>query len=140
MRRKRIRLIKQKSPRGRKPKGSYKSGYEKRTADQLTAAGVPFTYEAQSYEYLKVHVYTPDWKLNNKFTIETKGKFVSEDRSKHLLIKQQHPELEVRFLFMRDNTLSKKSSTRYSDWCIKHGFQFAIGEVPQRWIDEALKK
>ncbi len=56
------------------------------------------------------------------------------DRTKHLLIKQQHPDKDIRFLFKVDNKINKASETRYSDWCEKHGFLYAFGEVPEEWL------
>lgn len=70
--------------------------------------------------------------------IETKGRFTATDRKKHLLIKAQHPDLDIRFLFQRSaSRLSKKSKTTYADWCRKHGFQFADKVVPDEWLKGA---
>jgi hypothetical protein len=78
-----------------------------------------------------------DFELPNGILIETKGRFKPADRTKHLLIKQQHPELDIRFVFSNShNTLSKKSSTTYADWCDKHGFKWADKQIPRSWIDE----
>lgn len=67
--------------------------------------------------------------------VETKGRFTAADRKKHLLIKEQHPDLDIRFLFQRSaSRLSKKSKTTYADWCRKHGFQFADKVVPEEWL------
>ena len=84
-----------------------------------------------------VHVYTPDFKLPNKIIIESKGRFVSEDRKKHLLVKQQRPDLDIRFVFSNSKAkISKGSKTSYADWCIKHGFLYADKLIPEEWINE----
>ena len=67
--------------------------------------------------------------------IETKGRFVTADRQKHILIKEQHPDLDIRFLFQNSKArISKSSKTTYADWCRKHGFQFADKVVPEEWL------
>lgn len=67
--------------------------------------------------------------------VETKGRFTAADRKKHLLIKEQHPGYDIRFLFQRSaSRLSKKSKTTYADWCRKHGFLFADKVVPEKWL------
>lgn len=83
------------------------------------------------------HEYTPDFRLPNGIFIETKGRFVLEDRKKHVLIKQQHPELDIRFVFQNSkNKIRKGSPTTYADWCKKHGFLYADKTIPQEWLDE----
>ena len=43
-----------------------------------------------------------------------------------LAVKEQNPELDIRFVFQRNNTLSKNSKTTYGAWCEKHGFPYCI--------------
>lgn len=87
-------------------------------------------------EYHVARRYTPDFVLPNGIIIECKGRFKAADRTKHLLIQEQWPELDIRFVFMQDNKLSTTSTTRYSDWCMKHGFEYAIGNIPEGWRHE----
>jgi hypothetical protein len=84
-------------------------------------------------------VYNPDWILPNGIIVETKGNFDAKDRSKHLLVQQQYPWLDIRLVFQRDNKLYKKSETHYSEWCKKYGILFAIGKVPAAWLKEPKK-
>ena len=73
--------------------------------------------------------------VSHKIIIETKGRFVTADRQKHILIKEQHPELDIRFLFQNARSrISKTSRTTYADWCRKHGFLFADKVVPEEWL------
>ena len=70
--------------------------------------------------------------------IETKGRFVTADRQKHLLVKEQHPDFDVRFVFQNSRArISKTSKTTYAAWCEKHGFKYADKCVPAEWLTEA---
>ena len=76
----------------------FRSGLEFRVAQQLEEQGYTYEYEKTKVKYQrKISTYTPDFELHNGIIIEGKGKFVGSDRSKHLLIKEQHPELDIRF-------------------------------------------
>ena len=48
--------------------------------------------------------YKPDFVLPNGIIIETKGQFLSSDRTKHKLIAKQNPLLDIRFVFSNPNT------------------------------------
>jgi len=112
-------------------------------AAKLTAQGVEYEYEQHVVQYTtppKAHKYTPDFKLPNGIIVETKGRFLTADRQKHLLVKAQHPELDIRFVFSNSKTkISKASKTSYADWCAKHGFQFADKWIPDGWLTETKK-
>jgi hypothetical protein len=120
----------------------YRSGLEDTVAAQLAAAGVSVKYEEVAFAYIKPTKssrYTADFILPNGIVIETKGRFVTADRQKHKLIKDQHPNLDVRFVFSRSSTrLSKESKTTYAAWCKQYGFQWADKLVPIEWINEAV--
>jgi hypothetical protein len=113
-------------------------GLELKVGNSLLARGVNFAYEAYTFPYTKPSKYEADWVLlDNGIIVETKGWFPSEDRTKHKLVKQAHPDLDVRFVFSRSATkIGKKSSTTYAMWCNRYGFLYADGDVPQAWIDE----
>jgi hypothetical protein len=65
---------------------------------------------------------------------------MTEDRKKHLLVKEQNPNLDIRFLFQNSkNKINKGSKTTYADWAIKNGFKFADKIVPDEWINEKKK-
>lgn len=119
---------------------SYRSGLEARIGGQLEDLGVDYTYEDEKIEYIKpakTARYTPDFKLPNGIYIEGKGRFITEDRQKHLLIKQQFPDLDIRFVFSNPNgRIGKKSKTTYAMWCEKHGFKYAKEQIPVEWIME----
>ena len=78
--------------------------------------------------------------LRNGIIVESKGIFDVEDRKKHLLIREQHPELDIRFVFSSSRSkLYKGSKTSYAEWCEKYGFQFADKLIPAAWLREKAK-
>lgn len=121
-------------------KNGYRSGLEDRISDQLKSLSVPVKYEEFKIKYVvpeSLHTYTPDFELPNGIIIESKGRFVAADRKKHLLVQQQHPKLDIRFVFSNSKAkISKGSKTSYADWCIKHGFLYADKLIPEEWINE----
>ena len=116
----------------------YRSGLEVDLDESLKQKGINGEYEQHKIKYTKPttnHTYTPDFRLPNGIFIETKGRFVADDRKKHILIREQHPELDIRFVFQNSkNKLRKGSKTTYADWCIKHGFLFADKLIPADWM------
>lgn len=121
-------------------RAGFRSGLEEQVAKQLRALGIDPRFESEKIEYTKPesrHKYTPDFPLGNRLIIETKGRFVTADRQKHLLLQAQHPEREVRFVFSRSSTpISKGSKTTYAMWCEKHGFKYADKLIPAAWLKD----
>ena len=118
----------------------YRSGLEDLVGAQLKAAGIDVGYETVTIRYTKPakgHRYTPDWVLPNGIIIETKGRFVTEDRTKHRLIREQYPHLDIRFVFSNPNTkIGKKSATTYGLWCQRLGILYATKSIPEAWLRE----
>jgi hypothetical protein len=113
----------------------YRSGLEAEVAKQLETQGVQFEYETKRIPYLSQSKYIPDFILPNGIIIEAKGRLTQEDRSKMRKVKEQHPDLDIRFVFTRSSArLSKTSKTTYAEWCQKYGFPFADKVVPLEWI------
>mgnify|MGYP001040881384 CR=1 FL=1 len=123
---------------GTAKRSDFRSGLEYRVACQLENLGVAYEYEQLKVKYQRREsTYTPDFKLPNGIIIEAKGRFKSEDRSKHLRIKEQHPELDIRFVFSNSsNKLNKNSNTTYAGWCDKHGFKWSDKVIPVEWLNE----
>jgi len=122
-------------------KYGFRSGLEKRVADELNSQGISFSYEEMKIEYTRParqSKYTPDFVLTNSgIIVETKGRFMTDDRAKMLLVKAQHPTLDIRFVFSNPKQrISKSSKTTYSMWCEKHGFKYAKGSIPIEWLRE----
>lgn len=118
--------------------GEYRSGLEKLIQQQLKDAGILSEYEPGNISYIRTPSrYTPDFILPNGIVIETKGYFTGADRTKHLLIQAQYPDIDLRFVFQNPNTkLSKTSKTTYAMWCDKHGFPYAVKWIPEVWLKE----
>lgn len=122
----------------------YKSKLEAKTAKFLEDRGIEVLYEKTKLKYTvpsKARTYTPDFQLPSGIFCETKGNFDAASREKMLLVIQQNPDKDIRMLFMRNNRITKKSETRYTDWCEKRGIKCAVsetGEIPEEWLHEKL--
>ena len=119
------------------PTSKYRSGFEQTLANQLQRSGVAFEYETVKLEYQKIATYTPDFILPNGIIIEAKGVWTVEDRTKHLLVRQQHPHLDIRLVFMNAfNKIRKGSNTTYARWCEKKNIIYANKTIPKSWLSQ----
>lgn len=120
-------------------KYGFRSGLELDLDESLKQVGIDGEYEKNKIKYTvpaSEHTYTPDFKLPNGIYVETKGRFVAEDRKKHLLIKSQYPNLDIRFVFQNSkNKIRKGSKTTYADWCDKYGYKYADKTIPKEWLE-----
>jgi hypothetical protein len=120
----------------------FRSAFEQTIAAQLTAAQRPYCYEQLRISYQpagNARHYTPDFMLDNGIIVECKGIFSAADRTKHLLVKQQRPGYDIRFVFQNANAkLSKKSKTTYAMWCQRNGFLYAHKTIPAEWLEGEL--
>ena len=118
----------------------FRSGLEERVCEQLAFLNILDCYEIKKIPFVqpeKQRNYTPDFWLPNGIVVETKGIFTVQDRQKHLLVKEQYADLDLRFVFSNSkNKLRKGSKTTYGDWCNKYGFIFADQLIPEEWINE----
>ena len=124
-------------------KHGYRSGLEAKVADQITKAGLPVLFETDKVSYVvpqRGAKYTPDFKLPKPggfFYVETKGIWDVTDRQKHHLIREQCPDIDIRFVFSNQNSrLYRNSPTTYASYCEKHDFKYANKTIPQEWLDE----
>lgn len=118
-----------------KRQGKYRSTLEARVVLNLEARGVEYLYEKHKVPYTKNYI--PDIQLSNGIFVEIKGYFSPEDRSKHLAVKRDNPELDIRFCFGNSkNKLGNGSSTTYAKWCDRHGFKYCDNKIPDEWIGE----
>lgn len=118
-------------------KYGFRSGLEEKVGEQLKNLYGSVEYETEKIKYLvnEVRTYTPDFLTPNGIIIETKGRFTPDDRKKHLLIKEQYPDLDIRFVFSNSNNkIRKGSKTSYADWCYKNGFLYADKLIPEEWL------
>ena len=131
-----------------------RSNFERRIAKELDDAGVKYEYESIQLEYheplrrnnawcgdcegtdlYRTGWYTPDFILETGVILETKGRFTASDRRKMLAVTTQHPKERIVMLFMRDNKIHPKSKTHYSDWCMEHSIEYAIGHPLKEWLE-----
>lgn len=124
--------------------GAFRSGLEDKVSKQLESKSVSFDYERWRIPYVvpaSNHTYCPDFLLHNGIFIETKGIWDSDDRKKHLLIREQYPELDIRLVFSSSRSkLYKGSPTSYAEWCEKHDILFADKLIPVDWLKEPKKE
>lgn len=136
-------------------KHGYKSGLEDTVAKQIESLGLSPNYEKVVIGYSipeSNHTYKVDFFLSKvplsadkrllfkdkrTIVIETKGRFMLIDRKKSILVRNQYPNLDLRFVFTNSKAkISKTSKTSYADWCTKEGFKFADKLIPMDWIEE----
>ncbi len=121
--------------RRKPPRSKYRSRFEERLALALEQAKVNFSYETLRLPYTVERVYTPDFILPNGVIVEAKGFWEPSDRTKHLAVREAHPDADIRFCFLNaNNKLSKKSKTTYAAWCDKKGFLWCEKVIPSSWI------
>lgn len=114
----------------------FRSQFESNIARLLIDKGIAFEYEKTKVTYVpKPRTYTPDFYFpETDVYVETKGHLDKGDRVKMILVKEQNPELDIRFVFLRaSNKIYKGSKTTYADWATKHGFRWAEGSIPDDW-------
>ena len=123
-------------------KHGYRSGLEFKISMALDTIKYKYEYESIKIEWedLTYRTYTPDFILNNGIIIETKGRFLSADRKKHIAIKKQHPDLDIRFVFTNSrNKIQNGAKSSYGQWCDKHGFRYYDRIIPEDWLKEKGK-
>lgn len=125
-------------------KFSFRSKFESIVCDDLTERHVDFLYEPFKINFIVPSIerhYLPDLVLPNGIIIELKGRFFSDDRKKHLLIKDQYPDLDIRFVFQNPNlSIAPKAKTTVAQWCDKNSFKWADKIIPKAWIKESGRK
>ena len=133
-------VTKKNNPKWVAKKYGFKSGLEETISQQIESQGIKVEYETEKVPYIipaSNHTYSPDFKLPNGIRVETKGRFVAADRKKHLLVKEQNPNMDIRFVFSNSkNKITKKSKTTYGDWCEKNGYKYSDKIIPNDWFLE----
>jgi predicted nuclease of restriction endonuclease-like RecB superfamily len=117
---------------------------EVRFAADLNRRRIGYEYEPDRFDYTPPKKnYTPDFRMKRKkkngeyMYIEFKGHFTGAMRSKMLLVKKEHPDLDVRLIFMTPkHKLNKRSKTTYAMWAEQHGFPWAEMTMPNEWRKE----
>lgn len=115
---------------------SYKSGFERTVAANLSMRKVKFTYEELTLPYTLQGEYHPDFVLKSSgIIVEVKGYLDRDSKRKMVAVKAAHPELDIRFLFA--NAKKKISGTKqtHGEWADKNGYPWAEGEIPESWLN-----
>jgi hypothetical protein len=121
----------------------YRSKFEVDTVKQLHKHKKthPFKhkYEVDTLTYVKKPgTYLPDFKIikpdGSYLYIEVKGVLDIDTQTKMRAVKECNPDVVIAFLFQRNNLVRKGGKMRYSDWCDKYGFPWAIKDIPERWL------
>ena len=103
--------------------------------------GFKSVYEPDSFQYSvqETRTYTPDFRITTKsgavFYIEYKGVLDLDTRKKMVRVRDQHPQLDIRFVFQKArNKIRKNSPTTYWMWATKNNFKWADNTIPRRWL------
>ena len=120
-----------------------RSKLELKFEEILKDFAVEYDYEVTKIPYTipeSKHTYTVDWTLLNGMLLETKG-YLSDhqERYKYVLLKQQHPDLDLRFVFDNPNKLCGGTKMTHAKWAEKYGFKWCgIKDVEQihSWVKE----
>lgn len=128
-----------KQPRKRKPKLKYgcRSKFEVAVAEQLDKLGLLFEYETEKYAYTvpaKPRKYLIDFKVGDVI-LEVKGYLDYDDQLKMLLVKEQHPNIRIMFLFQKPYQKLPRRKITHAEWAEKHGFEWTSLEK----LKDALK-
>lgn len=119
-----------------KKNSKYRSGLEEKVAALIPtalyeSAKIPYTLPATNHKYLT------DFQIGEHSFIEVKGRLLASERKKYLAVRDQHPEITLRFFFDKsDNKLYKGSKTTYGDWATAHGFEWTDIKkgLPPSWL------
>ena len=127
-------------------RAKYRSKLEDKVARQLTDNGISFTYEELKVPYVvpeRTAKYVTDFVVGS-IILEAKGRFGhhgrrdAEERKKFLLLKDQYPDLDIRFIFQsaHKTKIYPGSKTTLAQWAETHGFLYSDnGEIPETWLD-----
>lgn len=123
-----------------------RSKLELKFEDILLANQAEYEYESTKITYIvpeSKHTYTVDWTLNNGLLLETKG-YLSDhqERHKYVLLKQQYPDLNLRFVFDNPNKLCGGTKYTHAKWAEKWGFKYCSikdDHIIKEWLQENIK-
>ncbi|MCK5600254.1 endonuclease I [Candidatus Pacearchaeota archaeon] len=115
---------------------------EVKFAEWMDAKDIVWLYEAEKLDWIPPkRKYTPDFKVKRKdgsfFFVEYKGYLRPADKTKMKAIRQQYPDLDIRFVFQNARKfIYKGSKTTYGMWAEKNGYLWAEGTMPEDWMLE----
>ena len=112
-------------------KKKLKNKFGSRIHSQLKKAKIKFKYESEKIPYILSRHYIPGFILDTprgKVYVECKGYLRPEHKSKMVAVKKLHPEKDIRILFYSNNK-------QYIKWAQKNGFIYAVGTIPEIWLE-----
>lgn len=120
-----------------------RSRLEIKIAELLTKVEVNWLYETTKIPYTvpeSHHKYTVDFTLPNGVFVEGKGILADyEERRKYVLLKEQNPSLDLRFIFQDPNKKCGGMKMTHAEWAVKYGFPYCgINDTAQiiSWAKE----
>ena len=94
----------------------------------LQDIGAAEHYEEEKLKYVvpsSNHIYIVDFVLDSGIRIEVKGYLRDVDeRQKYELIKEQHPEIDLRFVFADPDKKITRTKMTHGSWAEKVGFKY----------------
>jgi hypothetical protein len=134
----------------------FRSGLELEMGNWMSAHGLCGEFESERCKMTYMipetkHRYTCDFILEKTdgtlMFIETKGLWEAKDRQKMLLLRSQHPDMDIRIVFQGDpykKYIGKKGGTSYADVCSGRarrsgGFDWPNFTIPFCWGDTGTK-
>jgi hypothetical protein len=104
-------------------------------AAHLKAQGVDFSSQPHTIAYQINHTYNPDFTIGNGVILETQGWLTEQDRIKMLAVKEQNPDLDIRYVFQAPNNKIPETGQTYAEWASSNGIQWApFYAIPIEWI------
>ena len=104
---------------------------------------IEYGYEITKIPYTvpeSQHTYLVDFTILSGVLIECKGWLQDHaERRKYVLLKEQYPDLDLRFVFADPNKKCGGMKTTHAEWADRHGFRWcSINDKEQilHWIKE----
>lgn len=114
---------------------AFRSAFERGGAADLKARKIKFEYETMEIPYTLSGTYHPDFILvEHGIIVEYKGLLDRDSKRKMLAVKQQHPDLDIRFVFMNANKKIPGTKQTHAQWADKNGYPWAEGKIPDEWL------
>jgi len=119
-----------------------KGTFEERVIVDLSNRGVSFEYEPDRITYSVERHYIPDLRLSDTLYVELKGYFRQDAQRKMKAVKEQHPELDIRFVFQNATSTIQGAKKRKdgskmtcAEWADRNGFVWAEATIPEEWLN-----
>lgn len=97
-------------------------------------------YETETLDYTIHSTYTPDFVITqpngHKVYVEAKGRLDPDSKRKMVAVRKNHPDIDIRFLFSRNQKLYRGAKMTYTEWVERNNFNgWHVGrEIPLEWL------